>query len=65
MPPPGLLRAMEDTMERFVLKGFTFAWDRLYRKVKDGGLGLIKLEHYVQALHCTWIRRAWTMVMHQ
>ncbi len=60
MPPPGLLRAMEETMERFVLKGFTFARDRLYRKVKDGGLGLIKLEHYVQALHCTWIRRAWT-----
>jgi hypothetical protein len=25
MPPPGLLRAMEETMERFVLKGFTFA----------------------------------------
>jgi hypothetical protein len=60
MPPPGLLRAMEETMERFVLKGFTFARDRLYRKVKDGGLGLIRLEHYVQALHCTWIRRAWS-----
>jgi hypothetical protein len=60
MPPPNVLRAIEDTMERFVLKGFTFAQDRLYRKIKDGGLGLIKLEHYVQALHCTWIRRAWS-----
>jgi hypothetical protein len=60
MPPPGLLRAIEDTMERFALKGFTFVRERLYWKIKDGGLGLIKLEHYVQALHCTWIRRAWT-----
>jgi hypothetical protein len=60
MPPPNILRAIEDTMKRFVLKGFTFARDRLYRKIKDGGLGLIKLEHYVQALHCTWIRRAWS-----
>jgi hypothetical protein len=59
MPSPHVLRAIEETMEWFVLKGFTFARERLYQKVKDGGLGLIKLEHYIQALHCTWIRRAW------
>jgi hypothetical protein len=49
MPPPGLLGAMEETMERFVLQGFTFARDRLYRKVKDGGFFWGRLDGYARA----------------
>jgi hypothetical protein len=48
-------------MENFVTKGINIARDRIYRPVHEGGLGLIPLEQYIQGLHCSWFKRAYTM----
>jgi hypothetical protein len=48
-------------MENFVTKGITIARDRIYRPIHEGGLGLIPLEQYIQGLHCSWFKRAYTM----
>jgi hypothetical protein len=45
-------------MENFVTTGITFARDRIYRPYREGGLGMIPLEQYIQGLHCSWFKRA-------
>ncbi len=44
MPSKNTVRTLSELMENFVTKGLTFARDRLYRPVREGGLGLIPLE---------------------
>ena len=58
MPSKNTVRMLSELIENFVTKGLTFARDRLYRPVREGGLGLIPLEQYVQGLHCSWFKRA-------
>jgi hypothetical protein len=58
MPSKNTVRMLSELMENFVTKGLTFARDRLYRPVQEGGLGLIPLEQYIQGLHCSWFKRA-------
>jgi hypothetical protein len=58
MPNRNTVRTLSELMENFVTKGITFARDRIYRPVREGGLGLIPLEQYIQGLHCSWVKRA-------
>jgi hypothetical protein len=57
-PDQNTIRTISDMFEKFILNGITFSKDRLYRPVREGGLGLIPLEHYIQGLHCSWFKRA-------
>jgi hypothetical protein len=58
MPNRNTVRTLSELMENFVTKGITFAKDRIYRPVREGGLGLIPLEQYIKGLHCSWFKRA-------
>jgi hypothetical protein len=58
MPNRDTIRTLSDLMENFVIKGITFAKDRIYRPVREGGLGLIPLDQYIKGLHCSWFKRA-------
>ena len=58
MPSRDTVRLLSSLMENFVTNGITFARDRIYRPYRDGGLGMIPLEHYIQGLHCSWFKRA-------
>ena len=60
-PAPATLALINDMTERFVLKGFSFAKDRIYLESSLGGLGLITLKQYIQGLQCAkcaWVKRA-------
>jgi hypothetical protein len=48
---------MQELINGFVKKGIVIAADRLYLKANRGGLGLIKIENYISALQCSWIKR--------
>jgi hypothetical protein len=61
MPGRETVRELGALMENFVTKGITIARDRIYRPIHEGGLGLIPLEQYIQGLHCSWFKRAYTM----
>jgi hypothetical protein len=58
MPNRDTVRTLSELMENFVIKGITFAKDRIYRPVREGGLGLIPLDQYIKGLHCSWFKRA-------
>jgi hypothetical protein len=62
MPERETIRELSNLMENFVTKGITVARDRIYRPVHEGGLGLIPLEQYIQGLHCSWFKRAYTVI---
>ena len=57
-PAPATLSLINDMIERFVLKGFSFAKDRIYLESASGGLGMIPLNKYIQGLQCAWVKRA-------
>jgi hypothetical protein len=44
-------------MENFVCKGFNIARDRLYKTPSEGGLGMFRLDTFIKALQCSWIKR--------
>jgi len=54
---PGQVNTMQELIDGYVKKGLVIAADRLYKKPKHGGLGMIKIEHYITALQCSWIKR--------
>jgi hypothetical protein len=56
-PKPEQTKTMQDLIDGYVKKGIVIAADRLYTKPKDGGLGMIRIETYISALQCSWIKR--------
>jgi hypothetical protein len=58
MPNRETVRLLSSLFDNFVTNGITFARDRIYRMYREGGLGMIPLEHYIQGLHCSWFKRA-------
>ncbi len=56
-PSAEQIRIKQDLIDSYVTKGIVIAADRLYTKPKKGGLGLIRLESYITALQCSWIKR--------
>ena len=57
-PDRDTLVEIEQMMERFVTSGFQIAKSRLYVPANLGGIGLFQLETFINALQCTWIKRA-------
>jgi hypothetical protein len=53
------LLEIENAIGQFVCGNLKIARDRIYNRVKQGGLGLIKLEELDIAIKCGWINR-WT-----
>jgi hypothetical protein len=61
-PSTDQLRIMQNLIDGYVTKGIVIATDRLYQKTNNGGLGLIKLDNYITALQCSWIKRCSTRI---
>jgi len=61
-PTAEQLNVLQNLIDGYVTKGIVIAKDRLYKPQTDGGLGLIKLEHYIAALQCSWIRRCYRLI---
>ena len=57
-PDRETLKEIEQMTERFVTSGFKIAKSCLYVPVNLGGIGLFQLETFINALQCTWIKRA-------
>ena len=57
-PDEYYLSELEKMMENFVTKGLSLSKKRVYMAVSEGCLGLFKLENFISALQCSWIRRA-------
>jgi hypothetical protein len=51
------LMEMEKAINGYVCGGLKIAQDRIYNRVEQGGLGLIKLEELDTAIKCGWINR--------
>jgi hypothetical protein len=56
------LREMNELIESFVTSNTVIARDRIYLSVKDGGLGMIKLDDFLTAQKCGWIRRLYSAI---
>jgi hypothetical protein len=56
-PTARQLASMEELIENFVTTGIVISKQRIYLPVQEGGLGLIKLENFLHAQKCAWIRR--------
>jgi hypothetical protein len=56
-PTARQLGTMEEIIENFVTSGIVISKQRIYLPVREGGLGLIKLENFLHAQKCAWIRR--------
>jgi hypothetical protein len=56
-PTANQIATMQDLIDGYVRKGIVIASERLYTKPNLGGLGLIKLDKYIAALQCSWIKR--------
>ncbi len=56
------MKNIEEKMERFVTKGFSFSKERIYAQVNDGGLGLFNLTEFVAGLQCSWIKRCYKSI---
>jgi uncharacterized protein (UPF0128 family) len=58
MPSRETVQMINNLFENFVTNGITYARDRIYRLYREGGLGMIPVEKYIQGLHCSWFKRA-------
>jgi hypothetical protein len=56
-PDPEQIDTMQELIDGYVKKGIVIAADHLYKKPKHGGIGMIRIEQYITALQCSWIKR--------
>jgi hypothetical protein len=61
-PTDEQLNVLQSLIDGYVSKGIVIAKERLYNQPREGGLGLIKLDQYIAALQCSWIRRCYTVI---
>jgi hypothetical protein len=57
-PSIQVLSHLQTIIDNFTVKNLRVAGSRLYLPAEHGGLGLIKLETYLDAQRCMWISRA-------
>ncbi len=57
-PSVQVLDHLQTIIDNFAVKNLIVAENRLYLPAEHGGLGLIKLETYLDAQRCMWISRA-------
>jgi len=58
-PDPRQLAEMNNIIEDFVTRNIVISKERIYMKPEKGGLGMIKLDHFLDAQKCSWIRRCY------
>jgi hypothetical protein len=51
------VKRIESMIERYVLANMQVARDRIYNKVEQGGLGLLKIDELDTAMKCAWVNR--------
>ena len=56
--PEAALVQLQRLIDGFVKKNLPVAADRLYLPPELGGLGIFKLDTFLQAQHCSWVSRA-------
>jgi hypothetical protein len=56
-PNEAILSQLEQTMERFVIKGLNMSSKKCYLPVEKGGLGMFRLTDFIAGLQCSWIKR--------
>ena len=56
-PLDSQLDTMQSLIDGYVKKDLVISADRLYLKPNEGGLGLIRLKSYIEALQCSWLKR--------
>jgi hypothetical protein len=61
-PNPEQLAIMSEIMENFVMHNIVIAKERIYAPAKLGGLGMIKLEPFLVAQKCAWIKRCFIKI---
>jgi hypothetical protein len=57
-PSDQVLTGLQSVIDNFAVKNLRVAANRLYLPAENGGLGLIRLETYLDAQRCMWISRA-------
>jgi hypothetical protein len=61
-PTAQQVTTLQSLINDYVTSGTVVAADRLYTCPCEGGLGLIKLESYLSALQCSWVKRCYTRI---
>jgi len=61
-PDPGQLNEMNTIIESFVTHNLVIAKERIYAPVAKGGLGLIRIDTFLAAQKCAWIRRCFNKI---
>jgi len=61
-PTAEQLTRMQDIVNNYVLGGIPVAKDRLYKRPRDGGLGLIDLRTFCPSLQCSWVKRCASVI---
>ncbi len=56
-PNNATISLLQTMMEKFVTAGLSIKKERIYREVREGGLGLFSLDSFIAALQCSWIKR--------
>jgi hypothetical protein len=51
------IKRIEGMIERYVLANMQVARDRIYNKLEQGGLGLLKIDELDTAMKCAWVNR--------
>ncbi len=55
--PAGFITSIDNSITNFVKGKLNVAKKRLYKPVKEGGLGLFEITNFLHAQRCAWIRR--------
>ncbi len=61
-PDPGQMNDMNTVIENFVTHNLVIAKERIYAPVAKGGLGLIRIDTFLAAQKCAWIRRCFNKI---
>jgi hypothetical protein len=60
--PEGFITSIDDSITSFVKGKLNVAKKRLYKPVKEGGLGLFKIPNFLHAQRCAWIKRSLSLM---
>ena len=61
--PEDTRNLLQDIINGFVKKNLQVSAERLYLDPEHGGLGIFDLKDFFQAQHCSWIKRANSLVI--
>ena len=56
-PPDTWVQTVQKIIDDFCINGLNIGKNRLYRETTNGGLGLINIDDFITALHCSWFKK--------